>query len=140
MSEKNGHKRRSRRSSEPPDSSFGRWLDLQPFWMLHARLHRELIGAGWTLVPSVDEDIPEFMRGRWRVWATGPSLTQPFSEIFLLHFATEQQCRDFRSDPQGHPLEVYELYSLEMLYGLLRCADPNVADEIDSYRWRSSQS
>jgi hypothetical protein len=94
-----------------------------------------LIGAGWSLEASPDEGVPEFMRGRWRVFAGGPSVEQPFSNIFLLHFANEEKCRYFRADPHPGLHEVYQLYSLEMLRGLLRCADPDVADEIDGFLW-----
>ena len=38
MSKTEGRKRPPRQASEPPDLSVGRWLDLQPLWLLHARL------------------------------------------------------------------------------------------------------
>lgn len=139
MSKKNGHNPPPRRAPGRRESSFGRWFDLQPFWLLDARLRRVLTGAGWLLAPSADDEVAEFTKGRWRVFATGPPSEKPFSLIILMHFATVEQCRDYRSDPPGRgPVDVYEAYSLEMAWSLLRCADSEVADEIDSYLWGSS--
>lgn len=140
MSEVDGKRpsSRGRRAPQSVKSIHPRWIDLEPFWFLEARVKEVLSGAGWAPARSSD-DGDEFMKGRWRIMPWRASIGDHFNQIVMMRFRSDEACREFDQrhlDPEV-ATEIYMVYSFDGMLSLLWMADHEAAQGISDYLRRS---